>query len=188
MVWCNDTSKRPRSTYETSSHPTPGTRAPHPPFFQSIHSRLYGLHPGYPTVRERTPTVLRPAVLGIPQHGITHNWSCGKFSGPPKRHPQLWPPTPEARQWPDENSIRQTGQLRGLPRQRQSVALFSTLHEAEIAQAPTSGEGPWEPSTGEGEANHIRHNPPEKINGGTPLGYSGRIFLRREQCGMQTRC
>jgi hypothetical protein len=42
----------------------------------------------------------------------------------------------------------------------------------------------------EGEADHRRHKQsPQKIwNGGTPVSYSGRIVLRKEQCGMETCC
>lgn len=42
---------------------------------------------------------------------MTHNQSCGKFNGPSTWHPWLCPPTPEAGQWPHENSLWQTGQL-----------------------------------------------------------------------------
>jgi hypothetical protein len=50
-----------------------------------------------------------------PQQRMTHNRSRDKFSGPPTWHPQLCPHTPETGQWPDENSLWQTGQLWWLP-------------------------------------------------------------------------
>jgi hypothetical protein len=38
----------------------------------------------------------------------------------------------------------------------------------------------------EGGTDHRRykHSPQKRMNGGTPVGYSGRITLGREQCGM----
>jgi hypothetical protein len=44
-------------------------------------------------------------------------------------------------------------------------------------------------ATGEkGETDHRRHKhgPWTRRNGGTPVGYSGQIALRRKQCGIQT--
>jgi hypothetical protein len=42
----------------------------------------------------------------------------------------------------------------------------------------------------EDEADHIlyKHSRKKRRNGGTPVRYSERITLRREQLGMQTRC
>jgi hypothetical protein len=33
-----------------------------------------------------------------------------------------------------------------------------------------------------------KRSPCKRINGGTPVGYSGRAALRREQCDMETHC
>jgi hypothetical protein len=85
---------------------------------------------------------LRAAVWGTPRKGTANNRSRGKFNGPYTRHPQLYPPTPEAGQWPDANSLRRTGQLLGLPRGRQRVALSPNPYEGEIAQAPILMGGP----------------------------------------------
>jgi hypothetical protein len=77
-----------------------------------------------------------------PEQGMTHNWSRDKFSGPSTCYPQLCP-TPEAGQWPDENSLWHAGQLCGLPWGWQSVALLSNPHRGEIAQAPILGSLIW---------------------------------------------
>jgi hypothetical protein len=34
----------------------------------------------------------------------------------------------------------------------------------------------------------LKHSLQERRNGGTPVEYSGRIDLKREQCGMYTSC
>jgi hypothetical protein len=77
-----------------------------------------------------------------PRQGTTHNQPCGKFCGPSIRHPHLCPPTPEAAQWTDENSLRQTGQPRVLPQGWQCVAVSANPHEGEIAQVPILMGGP----------------------------------------------
>jgi hypothetical protein len=41
---------------------------------------------------------------------------------------------------------------------------------------------------GEFDHRHYKHSPRNRRNGGTSVGYSGRIALRKEQRGMQTRC
>jgi hypothetical protein len=72
-----------------------------------------------------------------------HNQSRGKFSGPPTFwRPQLCPPIPEACPWPDEDSLWQTGEIRGLWQWRKNVAVSPKHHEGEIAQAPIFIGGP----------------------------------------------
>jgi hypothetical protein len=61
-------------------------------------------------------------------------------------HPPLCPPTPEAGQWPDENWLRYTSQLRRLPRGRQSMALSSNPHEGGNLQSSILVGGPVQSS------------------------------------------
>jgi hypothetical protein len=58
----------------------------------------------------------------------------------------ITPATPEAGQWPDGNSLQQTGLLRELSRGRQNVRLLSNPNEGEIAEAPILMGGPIEGS------------------------------------------
>jgi hypothetical protein len=122
-----------------------------------------------------------PAIccLGHPPNRTTLNRSRCKFSGPSTWHPQLRPPTPGAGQWPDENSFRQTGQLRGLPQGRQSVALSLNPHEGKITQAsilvgrPIQGSHPnkW----------CVIQDPeePQVEDGGSTLGLAGTLSVNR---------
>jgi hypothetical protein len=71
-----------------------------------------------------------------PRQETTYNRSRSKLDGPTTRHPQLCSPSPESCQSPDENSLRQTSQLRGLPRRRLSMAVSPNHHEGEIAKPP----------------------------------------------------
>jgi hypothetical protein len=65
---------------------------------------------------------------------MTHNRSCGKFCGPSIRRSQLRPPTPEAGQWPDKNSLRLTNCASF--HEANSMALSPNSQEGEIAQFP----------------------------------------------------
>jgi hypothetical protein len=71
-----------------------GTKLPIPPCLQVIHSRHYGLDPGKPSVRKRTPLALRPTVWSTLRQGTTHNRLSGKFIGPFTRQIQFCPSTP----------------------------------------------------------------------------------------------
>jgi hypothetical protein len=147
MAWSSTTSKRPRNTYEKLSHCTRGIGMQDYPS-----SSLLAGHPL--TTLRAWPWLVWcleensdcPALWGKPpspyQKGTTHNRSCGKLSGPPTQHPQLYLATPEAGQWLGENSLRQTGQLRGLPWGWRHVALSAHLHERKVTQASISMRGP----------------------------------------------
>jgi hypothetical protein len=77
----------------------------------------------------------------------------------------------------DVRALTTLGTFDRTNRRKQRERLNSKYHKK-----PSNGE------EGETKHRHRNHNPRKRRNDGTPVGYFGRIALRREQCGVQTHC
>jgi hypothetical protein len=144
-AWWNTTSKRPSSTYErfVASHRRDWDERL--PIFLLACRASTNNNTGFTSaslVFRREHHLPCELLFGTP---LTRNYTQSitrRINEPSTRHTQLCAPTHEADKWPDENSLRQTGQLRGLPRGRQSVAPSANPYKVETAQAPNFMGGP----------------------------------------------